>query len=320
VLRPRAGGAWLLHELTQHLALEQFVLFSSVAGIWGNPGQGNYAAANAFLDALAAHRRGLGLPATSLAWGPWQRADGMAGKLSDTDLRRLARQGLRPLSDADGLALLDAAMANGEAALVPARVAVAEGAEPPPLLAALARRTPPRPAPADAGWAGSVGALPPGDRLPALLQVVRTQAALVLGLGGPYAVDVTKPFREQGFDSLTAVELRNRLQTATGVALSPTVVFDHPAPEALARHLERELTGATGEPDPVLAAFADLERVETTAGAVADDVARARLAARLRGLLARLDPAEGAGEAVAGRLAAAGDDDMFAFIDSQLGS
>nr|WP_206793905.1 type I polyketide synthase [Amycolatopsis sp. MtRt-6] len=315
VLRPKAGGAWLLHELTRHLALEQFVLFSSVAGIWGNPGQGNYAAANAFLDALAAHRRHLGLPAASLAWGPWQHAGGMAGTLSEVDWARLARQGLRPLSDADGLALLDAALHTGEATLVPARVDA--GDEPPPLLSGLVRRKAPRPAPAEAGLADRLGALPPGDRFPALLQLVRTQAALVLGLGDPDGVEAARSFREQGFDSLTAVELRNRLHTATGVPLSPAVVFDHPAPEALARHLERELTG---DPDPVPAAFADLDRVEVTAPAVTDDAARARLVTRLRGLLARLDPAEAAGEAVADRLAAAGDDDMFAFLDSQLGS
>jgi len=116
------------------------VLFSSVAGIWGTPGQGNYAAANAFLDALAAHRRDLGLPATSLAWGPWSRADGMAGRLADTDLRRLARQGLRPLSDADGLALFEAALRDGDPVLVPARVALADGEDVPPLLSTLVRR------------------------------------------------------------------------------------------------------------------------------------------------------------------------------------
>jgi polyketide synthase 12 len=320
VMRPKADGAWLLHELTKDRELDAFVLFSSVAGIWGTPGQGNYAAANAFLDALAVHRRDLGLPATSLAWGPWSRADGMAGRLGDTDLRRLARQGLRPLSDADGLALFEAALRDGGPVLVPARVALPDGEDVPPLLSTLVRRRTPRAAPAaDSGLASRLDGLPAGDRHDVLLRVVRTQAALVLGLGDPDGVEAARSFREQGFDSLTAVELRNRLHTATGVALSPTVVFDHPAPEALARHLERELTGAAGEPDPVPAALAELDRVEAVAD-LADEAARARLAARLRGLLTRFDPAAGAGEAVADQLGTASDDDMFAFIDSQLGS
>ncbi|MBB4689250.1 acyl transferase domain-containing protein [Amycolatopsis jiangsuensis] len=316
VLRPKADGARVLHELTEQADLDAFVLFSSVAGIWGNPGQGNYAAANAYLDALAAHRRGRGLPATALAWGPWRSADGMAGGLTETDWQRMARQGLRPLSDADGLALLDAALAGGEPALVPARVEVADQDDPRPLLSTLVHRKVRRAAaaPAEVGLADRIGALSPEERHDTLLKIVRGQAALVLGLADGDSVDVEKPFREQGFDSLTAVELRNRLHATTAVTLSPTVVFDHPAPEALARHLDRELTGTV--PDPVLTAFTDLERVESGADAL-DDVARDRLAGRLRELLARLAPATAV---AAEQLDTGSDDDMFAFIDSQLGS
>ena len=122
VMRPKADGAWHLHELTRDLDLGMFVLFSSAVGIWGNPGQGNYAAANTFLDALAAHRRRLGLAATSLAWGPWLQSGGMTGQLDRAGWQRMARQGFRPLSDQDGLALLDAAVAAGETLLVLARL------------------------------------------------------------------------------------------------------------------------------------------------------------------------------------------------------
>ena len=143
MLRPKADGAWHLHELTAGLDLAAFVLFSSAAGILGSPGQGNYAAANTFLDALAAHRRGLGLAATSLAWGTWQHADGMAGQLSKADLLRLAREGFGTLTDADGLALLDAACANGAPLLMPARLDPAglrsAGGRVPPLLSSLIR-------------------------------------------------------------------------------------------------------------------------------------------------------------------------------------
>ena len=164
VMRAKAAGAWHLHELTRGLDLEQFVLFSSVAGIWGSPGQGSYAAANAFLDALAARRRAAGLPASSLAWGPWQAPAGMAGRRC-RGLGRLARQGLRPLADDDGLALLDAATASGHPLLVAARLdlAAARGhdGQLPPLLSGLAAPPgPPRP-PRAAGWRGRAG-WPPG--------------------------------------------------------------------------------------------------------------------------------------------------------------
>jgi acyl carrier protein len=306
VLRPKAEGARLLHELTRDHDLDAFVLFSSVSGIWGTPGQAGYAAANAFLDALALHRHGAGLPATSLAWGPWDRADGMAGKLSEVDWTRLAGRGLRPLSDADGLALLDAALAAAEPLAVPARVSGGSL----PLLSALTRRPPRRAGAAPAADSG-LAALPPEERARALLRVVRTQAALVLGMAGPDAVGAERSFRDLGFDSLTAVELRNRLSGATGLKLSPTLVFDHPVPAALAAHLARELAGESGPP-PV---FAALDGLRPLLAAVHDPAEKAKVLARLEALVADLHPGEREDE----HLDAATDDEIFSMLDTELG-
>ncbi|HET6705675.1 type I polyketide synthase [Amycolatopsis sp.] len=303
VLRPKADGARLLHELTRDQDLDSFVLFSSVSGIWGTPGQGNYAAANAFLDALALHRRAAGLPATSLAWGPWDRADGMAGRLSEVDWIRLAGRGLRPLSDADGLALLDTALAGAAPLVVPARVSGGSS----PLLSGLVRRPPRRPAGAPAADPG-LAALAPEERERALLRVVRTQAALVLGMAGPDAVGAERSFRDLGFDSLTAVELRNRLSAATGLKLSPTLVFDHPVPAALAAHLTRELAG----PPKV---FAALDGLRPLLAAVDDPAEKAKVLARLEALAADLRTGERDDEHLAG----ATDDEIFSMLDSELG-
>ncbi|WP_425581554.1 SDR family NAD(P)-dependent oxidoreductase, partial [Streptomyces yatensis] len=265
VLRPKADAAWHLHELTRDRDLAEFVLFSSAAGVLGGPGQGNYAAANTFLDALAAHRRAQGLPATSLAWGFWEQRSGLTEHLT-TD--RLARSGVRPLSTDEGLALFDAALATGDTLLVPMRYEPSSSAtEPvPALLRGLVRAPLARalPGPADAvdngGYDGLAG-LAEDERLDALLDLVRRQAAAVLGHGGPESVTPQRPFKELGFDSLSAVELRNRLRTATGRRLQATLIFDHPTPAALARHLDAVLSGSTdgavAVPAPVVAHPAD---------------------------------------------------------------
>ncbi|MBB4689251.1 acyl transferase domain-containing protein/NADPH:quinone reductase-like Zn-dependent oxidoreductase/short-subunit dehydrogenase/acyl carrier protein [Amycolatopsis jiangsuensis] len=319
VMRPKAGGARVLHELTRGHDLDAFVLFSSVTGIWGTPGQGNYAAANAFLDALAAHRHRLGLPATSLAWGPWRSESGMAGKLTDADWQRLARRGLHPLSDSDGLALLDAAVAAGNPVLVPARVDVSgrDGAETPPLLSALVQRKPVRATaavaiPAASGLTARLATLAPGDRHEAVLQVVRTQAALVLGLAGPAAVGADRSFRDLGFDSLTAVELRNRLSAATELQLFPTLVFDYPAPAALATHLLSELDGGPAI-SPLTAALEDLGPL---LAALTDPAEKAKVSSRLETLLHDLRATPTEDEAT---LETATDDELFTLIDDELG-
>ncbi|MEU7190516.1 type I polyketide synthase, partial [Streptomyces sp. NPDC045369] len=265
VLRPKVDAAWNLHELTRDLGLEldTFVLFSSIAGVVGNAGQANYAAGNTFLDALAAYRHRQGLSAVSLAWGPWE--DGMAGALNEVDQRRMSRQGLRPLSAPDGLALLDTAVRTDRSLLVTTGLDLAAlrcSGEVPPLLSGLlpdmrggghsqtARRTVAEPA-ADnrSPLAARLVGLAPGERTETALQLVATEAALVLGMTGPEAVGTTRSFRDTGFDSLTAVELRNRLNRVTGLRLPAATVFDHPTPAALATHVLAELLGED-EADP----------------------------------------------------------------------
>ncbi|MEU1689470.1 SDR family NAD(P)-dependent oxidoreductase, partial [Micromonospora sp. NPDC005707] len=254
VLRAKVDAAWHLHRATAHLPLAAFVLYSSAAGILGSPGQGNYAAANTFLDALAQHRHAHGLPATSLAWGYWAQASGMTGHLDETDQARMARAGLRPLPTDDALALLDVAVAGDRPALVPLALDLAVlrgntgGAGVPAVLRGLVR-TPTRRAAAAAVVAGSdlaqqVAGLAGADRDRMLLDLVRAQVAVVLGHRSAEAVEPHRTFKDLGFDSLTAVELRNRLNAATGLRLPATVVFDHPNPQSVVDRLRTELLGA----------------------------------------------------------------------------
>ncbi|WP_159050618.1 SDR family NAD(P)-dependent oxidoreductase, partial [Streptomyces cellostaticus] len=257
VMRPKVDAAWHLHELTRHAGLESFVLFSSVAGVWGNAGQANYAAANTFLDVLAAYRRREGLPGVSLAWGPWE--GGMAGGLTDADWQRMARQGLRPLSGPEGLELLDAAAGAADPLLVAARLdlaALRRSGEVPPLLSALVQagrsNAPARRTVGDSAAGGDnalvarLAALGPAGQQEILQDLVMEQAALVLGMSGPDVIDAGRTFRDVGFDSLTAVELRNRLNSATGLRLPATVVFDYPTPAVLAAFVVGEVVGESG--------------------------------------------------------------------------
>ncbi|WP_202918931.1 type I polyketide synthase [Saccharothrix deserti] len=237
VRAPKADAARHLHELTRHLDLRAFVLFSSAAGVLGAAGQGNYAAANAYLDGLAEHRHRQGLPAVSVAWGQWAETSGLTGRLAEADLRRLARAGVVPLSTERALALFDAALTSAEPTLVAAGLRVsALGGQ--PVLRALARRRPTR----TSGVARELGALPEAEQRAALLDLITTHSAAVLGRTD--AVDADRAFKDLGFDSLTAVELRNRLSTAVGVRLSATMTFDHPTPARLAEHLREVLLGA----------------------------------------------------------------------------
>ncbi|GDY53724.1 hypothetical protein SVIO_043470 [Streptomyces violaceusniger] len=268
VLRPKADAAWNLHELTQDADLSAFILFSSAAGVFGGAGQGNYAAANAFLDALAQHRRAGGLPATSLAWGLWAEPGGMAGDLDEAELARLQRGGIAAITADQGRELFDLAIATDDALLVPmpldlaALRAQASAGMLPPLFRGLVRVPPRRAAQAAAAAARSgalaqqlAGAASGAEAEAIVLGLVRTQVAAVLGYAGPEAVDPQRAFSEVGFDSLTAVELRNRLTAVSGVRLPATLIFDYPTPAALAAYLRAEAQG--GQEDaaaPVAAA------------------------------------------------------------------
>ncbi|MFJ2115614.1 SDR family NAD(P)-dependent oxidoreductase, partial [Streptomyces sp. NPDC087850] len=261
VLRPKVDAAWHLHELTSRADLSAFVVFSSVAATLGSPGQANYAAGNAFLDALALHRQHAGLPGLALAWGPWTQSVGMTGTLTDIDTERIARSGMPPLSVDQGVALFDAALATGIAAVAPVRLdlpALRTRGAVTPLLRGLIR-TPARRAATQisetaGGLAARLAGLDAAARRDVLLDLVRGQIAQVLGHTDAAAVEATRQFQDLGFDSLTAVELRNGLNTVTGLRLPATMVFDYPTPSVLADHMRDELLGAdTPEPVPTRA-------------------------------------------------------------------
>ncbi|MEU6729740.1 SDR family NAD(P)-dependent oxidoreductase [Nonomuraea wenchangensis] len=257
VLRPKVDAAWHLHELTRDHDLRAFVLFSSTTGLMDAAGQGNYAAANAALDALAVRRTADGLPAISMIWGAWETERGMAGRLDGRQTARLAASGMRPLTAAEGLALFDAALNAGRPAPVACRLDLAalrgRDTEPPALLRALAGRRPARAAAAGPGsLADRLDRLSPAERRELLLGVVRAEAAGVLGYDTAESVPVDRAFQELGFDSLSGVELRNRLGRRVGVALSATLVFDHPTVTALAAFLA-DRSGEKPEPAPAAA-------------------------------------------------------------------
>jgi len=252
VLRPKADAAWHLHELTKDLPLSHFVLFSSVAGLLGNPGQANYAAANSFLDALALHRAALGLPALSLAWGPWADEEGMAARAG------VVHGGpVRAVSAEQALALFDTALGSGEPVLAPLPLdrspgAPAAGAPVPPPLRGLLR--PARPTASGGGdepdgtagaWRERLASLPVPERVPALRGLIRAEVAGLLGHPDASAVD--RGFPDLGLDSLMSVLLRNRLNLLAGVPLAATVAYDWPSVEELADHVYGEMRGVLSE-------------------------------------------------------------------------
>ncbi|MFJ2348263.1 type I polyketide synthase, partial [Streptomyces antimycoticus] len=332
VLRPKVDAAWNLHELTRDSDLSAFVLFSSAAGVFGNPGQGNYAAANTFLDALAQHRRAQGLPATSLAFGLWEDDGGMAATLADADRQRMSRGSMGALSNAEGLALFDVSALAGHAVLIPAALDIAAlraqstgGVA--PLLRGLIR-TPVRRAAAGgggadeaAGLAERLAGMSAAERDRFLLHLVCGQVATVLGYGSAAAIEPGAAFKELGFDSLTAVELRNRLGAATGLRLPATLIFDYPTPDALTDHLRAELPHGDGGGPSV---FGELDRLEAALAVAADDsVTRSRITMRLQALLAKWNDAQeatGDGDTDDHDLESATDDELFDLLDDELGS
>ncbi|MFH8979122.1 SDR family NAD(P)-dependent oxidoreductase, partial [Streptomyces sp. NPDC017890] len=315
VFRPKADAAQHLHELTAGHDLAMFVLFSSAAATFGSAGQANYAAANAYLDALAQHRRAGGLPATSVAWGMWAQRSGMTGDLAEADIARMSRGGFGALTAEQGLALFDAAATASGAALVAVRLDVtalrassgrADGrGELPPLLRGLVPATGATGATGTAGTSGATGrraaaaspsdngadalrrrlvSLPEAEQEAELLALVRAHVAGVLGHEGADEVEADRTFQEIGFDSLTAVEFRNQLTAVTGVRLAATVIFNYPTPAAVAGHLRGRLVtdAATG------AGTAELDALERLLGQDSfGGQARTRITERLQALLAK---------------------------------
>ncbi len=291
------------------------MLFSSAAGVLGAAGQANYAAGNAFLDGLAAFRRARGLSGVSVAWGLWEERSVMTGGLERSDLARMRRMGVLPMSTEDGLRLLDTAERSADSLVVAARfdprALVAGGVH--GAVQPMLRDHPPTSVPVRRPTVASAGdgRQPDGPSLPArfeglgdderqqlVLRIVREHTATVLGYDSVTAIPAERGFLDLGIDSLTAVELRNRLKTETGLPLPATLVFDHPDATRLARHLAEALAandaaGAPGDADPT----------RVTPGASTPAAV----------------PGTGASD-VSGHLQSANADELFDFIDRELGS
>jgi acyl carrier protein len=304
VLRPKADAAIALDELTAGLDLSAFVLFSSVAATFGTPGRGSQAAADAVLDALAEDRRARGLPAVSIAWsaaepGPELYDAALAAEVPVVVAADLDLAGLRAQAEAGTLPPLWRGLVRLPDA---GQSAAAEGPE---LLAQLA-------------------GLAEAEQQELVLRVVREQAAAVLGYPSADPVRAGSAFRDLGFDSLTAVELRNRLAGVTGLRLPATLAFDHPTPQVLAAWLHGEISqGETGltPSSPALAGLEGIERLLLSG--YAGDEESDQVAARMEAILSRWKafrkPAADAGESVERKLEEATDDEVFEFLGEEFG-
>ncbi|MFC8042055.1 type I polyketide synthase [Nocardia sp. NPDC057353] len=262
VTAAKVGGAAVLHRLLGTPGeAPRLVLFSSVAGVWGGGGQAAYSAANAYLDALAEHRSWLGLPTTAIAWGPWAEGGMAAGAVGET----MDRRGLRSMAPDAAVPALAGAL--GETAITIADMdwsrfhpAYAIARTRPflheiPAVAALAARDEPTGRDVRTPFLDELGTA--SDRRTALIDLVRTEAGTVLGHSGIAGIRPERAFRDLGFDSLAAVELRNRINAITGLELEPTVVFDHPTPQVLADYVGEQLRGGK---EPVMTVLTTLER------------------------------------------------------------
>ncbi|MGW2621091.1 KR domain-containing protein, partial [Streptomyces sp. NPDC001500] len=311
--------------------LDAFVVYSSASGVLGGAGQGNYAAANAFLDGFAQWRRSQGLPAVSLAWGLWGVSSAMTGSLGESDQARMSRHGIRALSVEEGMALFDAGLDADEPALMPVKfdltalAAQAATDQLPPLLRGLVR-TPRRTV--RVGAAGGIGdmagesladrlaKMPQSERQRALLDLVSADVATVLGRRGRDAIAPDRAFKDLGFDSLTGVELRNRLTAATGLQLPASAVFDYPTPAALADVLLEQLGVSP------MSVLAELDRLEAALSSTSlDDDVMTQMAKRLQTLATRY-AASGAVAEDEGAfdLDSASDDELFSFAENELGT
>lgn len=256
VLRDKVDAAWNLNELTRNLDVSAFVMFSSMAGLVGSSGQGNYAATNSFLDGLAVHRRAQGLPAMSLGWDLWDPANAMTGELGVADRARFGRDGIVAMSSDQELELMDTALIVDQPFLLSAYIDFAalrakfDGGTLAPMFVDLIS-VPNRRQVNDSlatmksksALAKQLHRLPEDEQHAVLVDLVRSHIATVLGNTMFEAVDPNKAFQELDFDSLTAVEMRNRLKTATGLSLSPTLIFDYPNSAALVGYIRTELVG-----------------------------------------------------------------------------
>ncbi len=269
-MAPKAVAAWHLHELTRGIELSHFICFSSIVGLLGGPGQGNYAAANAFLDALVSQRRQQGLAGSSLAWGGWELPSAMIAGLGEAERDRFgrlagSRLGLTAMPTSLGLALFDASLSRNEPLLVPAQLdlaalrAQAAAGSLPALMRGLVRL------PAQAAAAGSLASrlatAPAAEHEAIALELVREHVAAVLGHDSPADVDPSRAFKDLGFDSLAAIELRNRVGAAAAMRLEPTLVFDYPTPAQLASFLAETAAGERVAVAPVAASVASEEPI-----------------------------------------------------------
>lgn len=317
VLRPKVDGARNLHELiAPDVAL---VLFSSVSGVLGSGGQGNYAAANSFLDALAQQRQSRGLPTRSLAWGPWAER-GMASTLREAEQDRLARSGLLPVSTEEGLSQFDAACGGAHTVVAPVRFSRSSDGDAIKFSVLRGLVGPHRVNKATADDAESLrkrlGRSPDAEQHRILLDLVRTHVAAVLGFAGPQEITADGTFKALGFDSLTVVELRNRINGATGLRLPATLVFNYPTPDALATHLVTALSA-----DRLAGTFEELDRWAANLPALArDEATRAQITIRLQAILQSLADVSGGtgGGSVPDRLRAATDEELFQLLDNDL--
>ncbi|GAA2775610.1 SDR family NAD(P)-dependent oxidoreductase [Kitasatospora sp. CM 4170] len=333
-LAAKAAGAESLAELfDQGRPLDAFVLFSSNSGVWGSGGHGAYAAANAHLDALAQRRRAAGLTATSVAWGLW----GGGGMVSGAGEEQLERRGVRAMSPELAVTALHRALAHDETTLTVADIDWARFApafssgRPRPLIEDIpqVRRVLDEtavavdgtdPSAAGSALAQQLATSSEAERERILVDLVRHHVAAALGHTAGEAIDPGRAFRDLGFDSLTAVSLRNRLNAATGLRLPSTLAFDHPSPRMLAQYLRTELVqdgAAAALPLPD-----QLDRLEETlVGGALDGLSRATVAKRLKALLSRLDEtsARSGSAGTKEMIQSADDDELLAFINQQLG-
>jgi acyl transferase domain-containing protein/acyl carrier protein len=323
VFAPKVDAAWNLYELTEGLELSEFVLFSSIAATFGSLGQANYAAANAFLDALATLGRADGRRTTAIAWGLWARASALTGHLDETDRSRLRRSGTAPIEDEHGLELLDMASGLDRAQLIAAPLesaalrAQARSGTLPPIFRELIR-APGGQAVGRGSWTAQLATAPGPERDALARALVRTEVATVLGHTAPSAVDPEQAFNELGFDSLTAVELRNRLSTLTGLRLPATLIFDSPSTNAVVQFLLEAMDQNSAAGSLLKTHMDQLEASFVSAGT--DEMMQ--LIPRLSSLLARasLDSDTVGLASEYGDLESASDDDVIKLIDDEFGA